>query len=310
VLVQSIALPSSGAGQLTAVGNATTEGIISRSQDGSRLIFTGYSKAAGGTSPASDTYTITPRLIGTLSALGATDTSTTVTSDNSITTANTIRSATSVDGTAYWVSTSSRVSYFGLGTGSSGTTVQIDLRNSRQVNLSGNVVFASNGSTTVANKVQSYGTLPTGATSPTAVVPLALTDAVNGFALFDLSSSVAGDDTLYALSTVENLLRKYTFDGTSWTSSGSISAGGAVDLTGVAVGGAVTLYLTSGTTLSTEADLSGYNAAITGAVTSLTTAGANTAFRGIGMFAVPEPGTAMLGLLGLVVLAVGRRIRR
>src|ERR1051326_7847873 len=67
VLVQSIALPSSGAGQLTAVGNATTEGIISRSQDGSRLIFTGYSKAAGGTSPASDTYTITPRLIGTLS---------------------------------------------------------------------------------------------------------------------------------------------------------------------------------------------------------------------------------------------------
>src|SRR5262245_30809663 len=55
-LVQSIPLPSTGGSAMTAVGTATTEGIISRSQDGSTLLFTGYRKDSGGTSPASDTY--------------------------------------------------------------------------------------------------------------------------------------------------------------------------------------------------------------------------------------------------------------
>ncbi|PYJ00171.1 MAG: hypothetical protein DME25_21340, partial [Verrucomicrobia bacterium] len=257
-----------------------------------------------------DTYTTTARLIATM-GLAGTLTTYSMINDNGVTTANTIRSATSVDGSsAFWVSTSTRVSYMGspsvLGSG----TVQIDARNSRQVNLKDNILYASNGSTSITGKVQSYGTLPTGATSPTAVVTLGTADAVNGFALFDLDAGVAGADTLYALSTVENLLRKYSFDGTSWLSSGSISAGGAVNLAGTASGGTVTLYLTSGSTLSTETDSSGYNASITGAVSSLTTAGANTAFRGIGLFAVPEPGTATLGLLGLLALAVCRRARR
>src|ERR1043165_9483961 len=73
-LVQSLALPTTGGSALTAVGNASTEGIISRSQDGSTLIYTGYRKAAGGTSPASDTYITTPRVIGTLTTAGIADT--------------------------------------------------------------------------------------------------------------------------------------------------------------------------------------------------------------------------------------------
>jgi hypothetical protein len=307
-LVQSIALPTTGTGALTAVGNATTEGIISPSQDGSSLIFTGYAKTAGGTSPASDTYTTTPRVIGTVTAAGTPNTTTTVINDNGATTANTIRSATTVDGSVFWTSTSTRVSYYGSPIGSAAGTTQIDARNSRQVNLAGNTLYASNGSTAITQKVQSYGTLPTGATSPTAVVTLATADAVNGFALFDLSAGVAGPDTLYALSTVEGLLRKYSYDGTNWLANGSLAASGINNLAGVANGSTVTLFLTTTSVLKTLADSSGYNTTITGTFTDLATAATNTGFRGIGVL-VPEPATAMMLVAAVTCLGAGFRRR-
>lgn len=46
-LVQSIPLTTSGSGVITAVGNASTEGILTRSQDGEKLIFTGYQGCYG-----------------------------------------------------------------------------------------------------------------------------------------------------------------------------------------------------------------------------------------------------------------------
>jgi hypothetical protein len=307
-LVQSIAVPFTGTSALTAVGNATTEGVISRSQDGSTLIFTGYRKNAGGTSPAGDTYAVTPRVIGTLTVAGAPDTTTSLTNDNGSTTANTIRSATSVNGSAgspLWVSTSSRISYDSSGLGSSAGTTQIDGRNSRQVNLADNTLYASNGSTSITSKVQSYGNLPTGATSPTAVISRTLNDAVNGFYVADISSTQAGSDTIYALSTVENLLLKYSFNGTNWIAGGSISAGGAQNITGLVSGSNVTLYATSGTSLLTLTDSSGFGGTLAGTLASLATAANNTAFRGIGLFepaAVPEAGAFLLvGLVGLAL---------
>lgn len=305
-LVQSLALPTSGGSAFTAVGNATTEGIISRSQDGSTFIFTGYRKAAGGTSPASDTYLVTSRVIGTLTPAGVIDTTTTLTSDGGLTSANTIRSATSVDGTsAFWTSTSSRIGYNSTPFAAGGTT-QIDPRNSRQVNLSGNTLFAANGSTAVTGKVQHYGTLPTGATAPTPVVTLATSDAINGFALFDLSAGVPGDDTLYALSTVAGRLLKYTFDGSTWNANGFLSTT-AINLTGAVDGGSVNLFLTTTSSLLMLHDGSGYGNNITGTLGILATAGANTAFRGVGV--VPEPSTMGLALAGAACLLGFRRRR-
>jgi hypothetical protein len=65
------------------------------------------------------------------------------------------------------------------------------------------------------------------------------------------------------------------------------------------------LFLTSGTALLSKVDSAGYNTTITaGSLTSLATAGANTGFRGIGMFptVVPEPtllsfGAALAGVM-------------
>jgi hypothetical protein len=154
--------------------------------------------------------------------------------------------------------------------------------------------------------------LPTGATAGSPVATLALADAVNGFALFDLSSSVAGPDTLYALSTVEGLLRKFsTTDGVNWTASGSVATS-AANLTGYADGnGVVSLFLTTGSTLSTLVDASGYGGTETGSIVSLATVGANEGFRGIGMWApIPEPGTFALTGFGLLGLAFFRRSRK
>jgi predicted extracellular nuclease len=288
-LVQSIALPTSGGSAVTAVGNATTEGAIAFSQDGSALIFTGYRKASGGTSPASDSYTTTPRVIGTLKLDGTLNTTTTLSNDGGSTSANTIRSATSVDGTtAFWTSTSTRIGYDNSPFAAGGTT-QIDARNSRQVLVRNNIVYASNGSTTITAKVQSYGNLPTGATAGTAVVTLASADAVHGMEFFDLSAGVSGPDTLYVLSTVEGFLRKYTYNGTSWAASGSINVGTTyVNLSGTANGGNVTLYLTNGTTLSQLTDTSGYGGTLSGSLSSVATAGTNKAFRGVAL--IPATG--------------------
>jgi len=86
-LVQSIAMPTADSGLnqiLTAAGNSTTEGMITRSTDGSFIVATGYDAAVGtarvnGTPTTSTTATNYNRVIGRIAADGTVDTSTTTT---------------------------------------------------------------------------------------------------------------------------------------------------------------------------------------------------------------------------------------
>ncbi len=292
-LVQSIAISSSGADALTAVGNATTEGIISCSQDGSKLVFTGYRKNAGGTSPSSDAPGTTNRVIGTVGLDGIVNTSIGLVDPTS-----TIRSAVTVDGSAYYISAAGNYVRYVANPGPASTSVQIDARNSRQVLLFNNELFASNGSTALTAKIQSYGTLPTGTTTPTPLINLATGDAVNGFVVLDLNPGIPGIDTIYGMSTVESRLRKWYFDGTAWQQAGFISGTAAQNLVSTVSGGNVTLYLTSPTALTTLTDTSGFGGTLSGTLTTLASAGTNTAFRGIGI--IPEPATLTLLALGAV----------
>lgn len=297
-LVQSIALPSSGATALTAVGNATTEGIMSRSQDGTSLVFAGYRKDAGGANPSADLPATTNRLIGTLTTSGVPATPIALTNPT-----GTIRSATTVDASNFYISTSVAVQYVAAASGTT-TATSIDARNSRQVNLANNVLFASNGSTTITGKVQQYGVLPTGTTAASPVVTLATGDAINGFVVLDLDAGVAGPDTVYSLSTVEGLLRKHTFNGTAWSATGLVATS-ASNLTAQTNGTVVNLYLTSSSTLSYLSDATGYGGTLAGSFMTLATAGTNTAFRGLGsisLAAVPESTT--IGGLGVVLVGL------
>src|SRR5947207_11871586 len=68
VLVQSVAMPSTGtSGRLVASGTATTEGFLTRSQDGRYLIVPGYDAALGATVTSSTTA---PRMIGRVDGSG------------------------------------------------------------------------------------------------------------------------------------------------------------------------------------------------------------------------------------------------
>ena len=299
-LVQSVALPTTGSTALTAVGNDSTEGIMSLSQNGGLLLFTGYRADAGSSNPSAADPATVNRVIGTIGIAGVANTVVALTD-----TAGSIRSAASTDGSSlFYAGTSAGLTYVASPSGAS-TSAQIDSRSSRQAILNGNTLFASGTLAGNTAKLQSYGTLPTSATVGTPVITQGLTDTVNGFALFDLSSSVAGADTLYALSPSKNQVLKYTFDGTSWTANGTISASGAVDITGVANGSSVNLFLTSGSGLYSETDSSGYNGNIAGSLSLITSAGPNTAFRGLAV--IPEPSSLSFGLAAAALWVLRRR---
>jgi hypothetical protein len=310
ILVQSIPLPTTGTSSLTAVGNATTEGILTVSQDGNSLLFTGYRKDVGGATPNTDPATTTNRVIASAGLDGVVNTSVSLTDTGTGT--HTIRSASTVNGSFYYVGTSVGVRYVPT-PGPATTSVLIDSRNSREVLLNDNTLYVSNGSTgTNTFKVQSYGVLPTGTTTAMPLIILATTDAVNGFTLFDLDATVPGVDTMYLLSTVEGLLRKYSFDGANWIDSGSVPSGLAQNLTGYLSGGTVNLFITSPASLLPFVDTTGYGNSINGMSlgTALATAGTNTAFRGIAYVAVPEPSAAIVCVLVAVVAIGTRRLRR
>jgi hypothetical protein len=77
--------------------------------------------------------------------------------------------------------------------------------------------------------------------------------------------------------------QKYSLVGGNWTANGNIAVTGNAlrGITGVVSGSNVTLYGSSPTGLFSVTDNSGYNATITGSVTTLATTAANTAFRGL-----------------------------
>lgn len=299
-LVQSLTVSASGAGALSAIGNATTEGIMSLSQNGQRIIFTGYRRDAG-----LGALTTSDKVIATLDLSGTINTSVAV--NDALGT--TVRSATTTDGSIYYMNTSGAVRYVGAPSGSS-TSVVVDTRNSRQAYLFDSVLYSSNGSTAVTGKLQDYGMLPTTLTTPTVDVALATGDAINGFICVDQNPGVAGVDTMYVLSTVENLLRKYSKVGGVWTSNGSITASSALNITAIRNGASFDLYMTTSTTIRKLSDASGYNGTLTGTSSVIATAAANTGFRGISSFnAVPEPGTWVAMGIGALALLRRRKAR-
>ena len=289
ILVQSIALPTTGSNAVTAVGNSTTEGLVSRSQDGTKLVFGGYRKDAGAVGvPSSDSYATTPRLVNTLSRDG-TVASYGISSVNGSTSASALRSTTTVDGSAFWIQTSSQLAYVGSAFSSSNAAVTIESRIWRQINVSDNKLYVSTTSLTTSWKVATYGTLATNAASLTSGIDFDLSAGVIGYVFLDLDSSVPGDDTLYAMNTVGSTLVKMTYDGTTWTNRGSIPSSGGQTITAYVSNNVPVLYVTSASTLYSLTDTSGAHGTLTGALTTLATAASNTAFRGVGTFAPLAP---------------------
>lgn len=286
-LVQTIPMPTAVAGAhapLTVQGTATTEGIVTRSQDGAFLVLGGYGTAPGTAAPSGVASATINRVIGLVDAQGNIDTTTKLGNAYS---AVAFRGAATADGNQFWMTGANegvRTAAFGATTSS---LVSTTVTNLRVAGAFGSQLYFSTGSGSTRGIYAVGNGLPTGTgTVATSLISVGSTPAPSQFVLLDLNGGVAGLDTAYLA--VDATVRKFAFDGTAWNAAGTATSsnGNVIGVAAKVSGGNVTVFATTATHLIQAADTTG--GTLAGAFTSLVTAASGTAFRGTAL--APESG--------------------
>ncbi len=281
VLVQSIALPTTVNGankRATGSGTATSEGLISRSVDGQYLVAVGYDAAVGTTSVTATTSAAVNRVVARVAADGSIDTTTALTDAH---TGSNPRGVATNDGTAFWTTGGAGGIRYSLLGGTTSVQLSTTTTNLRGVGIFGSQLYISSGSGTTHVATVGSGIPTTNGQTITNLPGYPTTGSQYQFFFADLSAGVAGVDTLYVVDDTAGNIQKYSLVAGTWTANGTVSLSSVRGLTATVNAGVVTLYVTNGSTLQTLTDSSGYNATISGALSSLATAPTNTAFRGI-----------------------------
>jgi hypothetical protein len=289
VLVQSIALPTAASGSnfpICASGTATSEGLMTLSSNGQYLIATGYGVAPGYASSLTSTASATVnRIVAVIDANGNINTTTALTD---FSTGNNPRTATSSDGTNIWVGgAAGGVRYTTLGATTS-TQLATTPTNIRQLNIFNGQLYESSSSSPFLT-VSSVGTgLPTTSGQTVTVLPGTTNTGTSNYGFY--LATLAAGQVLYITDNTASTITKYSLVSGTWTSNGTVTATGIIGLTGSVNGASVTLYGTTGASTATGGgslykvtDASGYNATMTGTVTTIAsvTNTSNTAFRGV-----------------------------
>src|SRR5438132_4900869 len=215
--VQSVAMPTTGAsGRLVASGTATTEGFLSRSEDGRYLVVPGYDAALAATVTSSTTV---PRVIGRVDGNGVLDASTSYVDTSS---AGNIRSAASVDGTRYWTSGSTQGARTIVHGATTATVISTTNTNTRQINIFLDQLYISSGASIVF-RMGAIGTgLPTTAGQTTTNLPGFPTNpapTINSFFFAHLDGG-SGVDTLYVADEGNNQIQKWCLVSGLWVQKG------------------------------------------------------------------------------------------
>jgi hypothetical protein len=328
-LVQSIAITATGAGtKLITAGGATAEGALAISPDGRYVTFGGYSATIPQASslPGSSSATV-PRSVG---ILDTTTGNVTLTTTGTFYNAQAIRTAYSSDGDKFWTASGGFGISYGTVSGGTGSLVNSTAAgtNMRVLGQYGSNLYISTASGTLPT-VGLLGGNPLAGGAPTSNdvitnIPRqggSPTTSRYGFVFLDTNPSVPGIDTMYTVddSATAGGLWKYSLDLTgTWNAAGSVAGltGQLRGVTGGVSGSNVQLFMTgSANTLWSFTDTAAATSTLSGtlgtAFTSLATAATNTAFRGLVLVPVPEPGvTALLGAGVTGVAALGWRRRR
>src|ERR1041385_3031396 len=228
VLVQSIAMPTTGtSGRLVASGSATTEGFLTRAEDGRYLVVPGYDAALGATVTSSTTV---PRVIGRVDGSGVLDAGT---SDVETSGAGNIRSACSVDGTRYWSSSSSQGQRTIVHGATTATVISTTNTNTRQINIFFDQLYIGSGASTVY-RLATIGTgLPiTAGQTGTTLPGFPVTQTLNSFFFAHLDGGT-GADTFYVADEGNNQIQKWCLVSGSWVQRGSVPLTTPRGLTGV-----------------------------------------------------------------------------
>ena len=319
-LNQTIAMPTvvSGNNQiLTASGTAGSEGFINMSEDGRYFVLGGYNNVVNNVAASTALGTgksSTDRTIGLLTLSSGSVDTTTHGAWGLGSAGQNIRSVASHDGTSFYATTDGGI-YYGAYGASAAAPSLIKVGNLRGLEISqGNLLVGTGSANAIAtgSTAGAIGTtsgLPTSTATMTRMFNEAAGTSPYGFSLLDLNKDGV-DETAYIADSSGGINKMY-FDGSTWTSKGVI-AGTYSGLEAVYNGTSVDIFVTaaSGLTLGALNDASAIGGALTGTVTTIGTAGANTAFRGVAVAAVPEPSAQALLGLGMVALVAVRALRR
>ena len=327
-LNQTIAMPTvvSGNNQiLTASGTAGSEGFINMSEDGRYFVLGGYNNVVNNVAASTALGTgksSTDRTIGLLTLSSGSVDTTTHGAWGLGSAGQNIRSVASHDGTSFYATTDGGI-YYGAYGASAATPSLIKAGNLRGLEISQGNLLVGTGS---GNAIATGSTA--GAIGTTVGLPTALNTTMTvmfnekagttatppvyspyGFSLLDLNKDGI-DETAYIADSGGGINKMY-FDGSTWTSQGVIT-GTYSGLEAVYNGTSVDIFVTAanGFTLGTLNDASAIGGALTGTVTTIGTAGANTAFRGVAVAAVPEPSSGALLVLGGAALVAVRSLRK
>lgn len=305
--VRSLPLPTTASGnqrQCILSGTATSEGMITRSEDGTKLVLGCYGRDLGGTgSLASTTAAAVNRVVALIGADGSIDTSTALADAHS---GNNFRSVASQDGSSFYTAGGSegvRLSLLGASTSSviSSATANGNLTNLRNLGIWSGNLFVTNASGTNA-RLQQVGTgLPTAASTLMAGVPgMPIDRSFYGYHFADRSTEVPGLDTLYVADDSATApgagVLKYSLVGGTWVANGRVAMVAARGLAAQPGTGGYLIAVAAEADCATGAatsgsskicgllDAGGYNEAFTlagGAGVTLATAPTGTAFRGV-----------------------------
>ena len=285
--LNTVNLPTTASGANNALisdGTAIDEGELTLSTDGGYLVLSGYgSTIPAGVPLSTSTSALINRVVGTVDYTEVVNTTTSLTDWGNL---GTPRSAVSVDGSAFWLGSDvDGVRYTTLG---STTTTSISTTNTdiNQVNIFGGQLMASSATGLIRLGTVGSGLPITGPQILANLPGFPVTGSHFSYITFDLNAGVVGEDTMYVTDDVAGLIYKYSLVAGTWTSNGSVIAPFVRGITGSESGGVVSLFATSDDGIGTSnlyslSDASGYNGPFTSAVSTIATAAANTAFRGV-----------------------------
>jgi hypothetical protein len=296
VLVQSVPFRYTVDGlnsRMVVSSSSTSDGVLNLSPDGQYLTFTGYDApvfTAGITASPAATNNRMVGLMGQNAVLNST------TRINDGYDANNCRSAVTLDGNGFWVSgagsSTGGTRYVTLGNTGTSTYVSSTPNNTRVVNISNNNLYVSSqsGANIGINQVSTSGLPTTSGNTTNLISTISGASDAYGFVFLDRSAAIPGNDVVYVANNNSGLLKFY-FDGTNWNAAGNITSTSIVGITAKVVGANVEIYCVgnAASTIYKITDAGAYNATLTGTLSSVYTAPAGTALRGVSLTPVTLP---------------------
>ncbi len=274
-IVQTIPMPVTGTNQLSNAGSATTEGFITRSQNGSFLSVPGYNAPPGTAAIAGTTAATTNRVINVVDNTG--NIISRLVSSTAFSAGN-IRSAVADGASApaanYWaVGSNTGVVYYGTGTPATVSTTSTNIRTTAIYNSQ---LYYSTGSGTTGIYTVGTGMPTTAGNTSTNVIatgtgasPYAFAINAAGTVCYIADDRASGGGIL-----------KYTFSAGVWSFAYAVTS---TPVRGLAVDFSQSPAVLYATTTAASANnlISVTDNGAGSTTTTIATAGTNTAYRGV-----------------------------